>query len=190
MDKQMRAIIEDLMPLYQEGLLSEDTTKWVEEQADQHEEVHKLIHESTLPLPKEDIQPNGQVEEMMKSIKRKLALFQILFMGISFFLAIQTSMLNENFGFILWYGVLGMVTYLFYKDPKMVFYISFLPILFWSISINISDYRASHMLPDLTFFSFISQTILGSMLVASIHYAFAVVGNLIAYILLKLKERG
>ncbi len=67
---------------------------------------------------------------MFKQIHRKLSMYQMIFIGVSFLLAVQTSLLNESLGFILWYTVLGLLSYLFYKDVKLVFLIAFVPTFF------------------------------------------------------------
>jgi hypothetical protein len=135
----MRSIIEDLLPLYHEGLLREETVKWLEEQINRNEDYQDLFHLSQRPLPKKEIKSKMDNDEMFKKISRKLTIYQMIFVGISFFLAIQTSLLNESFGFILWYTVLGFITYTFYRDMKIVFLISFIPILVWAMGLSIHD---------------------------------------------------
>lgn len=189
MSNHTRSIIEDLLPLYHEGLLSEETTKWFEEQVSQNEEYQKLVDRTGEPLLKEEIEPTIEHEKMMKSIHRKLALYQIIFVGLSFFLAIRTSLLNDSFGFILWYAVLGVLTYMFYKDMKIVFYISFIPIFIWSFGSNIIDFT-SGMITDTSFAEFILSSIPGSIFLSVIHYVFALIGSIIGLLILKLKERG
>lgn len=190
MDKHVRSIIEDLLPLYNEGLLSEDTTKWLEEQVEKSEELAMLVSQTNIPLEKEKIESPVDHDRMIKGIKRRLSIYQIIFVGISFFLAIHTSLLNESFGFILWYAVLGLLTYLFYKDMKIVFYISFIPMFIWSLGGNLSDYYAGHIDHSAQFVSFFFQSVGGSILLAMIHYGFALVGNLIALLIRKIWERG
>lgn len=70
MEDKTRYIIRDLLPLYREGLLSEETAKWFEEQVKNNPEYKKLATET--PLPK-------------KIIDHRLSLYQILFTAISFF---------------------------------------------------------------------------------------------------------
>ena len=47
MDKPVRSIIEDLLPLYHEGLLSEETTQWLEEQVKGDEELQSLVAQTS-----------------------------------------------------------------------------------------------------------------------------------------------
>ncbi|MEH7226545.1 hypothetical protein V7112_22345 [Bacillus sp. JJ1566] len=188
MDKRKQAIIEDLLPLYNEGLLSAETTTWLEEQIQDNKELQKLVDQATTPLEKEEIASPVQHDRMITTIKRRLSLYQLIFVGLSFFLAIQTSMLNESFGFILWYAVLGLLTYLFYKDMKIVFYISFIPIFIWSISGNISDYMNGDIGSTVSFGQFLLHSVIGSILVTLIHYLFAFIGSIIGFLYIKIRN--
>jgi hypothetical protein len=189
-DKNVKHIIEDLLPLYEEGLLSEETQAWLEEQAKNNKEYAKLLAVSSQTLPETVIESPIDSKKMFQQINRRLAIFQIIFVGLSFLLAINTSILNESFGFILWYSVLGFVTFLFYKDMKIVFSIAFLPIFFWSIGSNIMNYYTGHYIEGVTFFRFVLDSFLGSMLLSVIHFIFAIIGSIIAWLVLKLQERN
>lgn len=189
MDKPVRSIIEDLLPLYHEGLLSEETTRWLEEQVKKDKELQALVAQTSRPLQNEEIESTVDHEQMIRKIKRKLSVYQLIFMAISFFLAIKTSMLNESFGFVLWYAVLGVLGYLFYKDMKIVFLISFIPIFIWSVGINIGDYLEGHV-PGMTFPSYLISSFMGSLMIALIHFLFAFIGCIIGFLILKIKEEG
>lgn len=184
------AIIEDLLPLYNEGLLSEETTKWFEKQVQQNPAYQKLIDASQRPLPKQEIRSPIDQEQMMKKIHRKLSIYQMIFVALSFFLAINTSLLNESFGFILWYAVLGMISYIFYKDMKMVFFISFIPIFVWSIGGSLADLFAGNKLAEISLGEYLLGSLSGAFLIAVIHYLFAFIGSLVGRFIYKLKEKG
>lgn len=188
--KKLDAIMEDLIPLYNEGLLSAETTEWFEEQVRQDAKYKQLVTVSQLPLPKQEIEPPVNSEQMLKKINRKLSTYQLIFMAISFYLAINTSILNESFGFILWYAVLGLVTYLFYQDMKMVFLISFFPIFMWSIGSSVVDFFSERTIDGIHFGAFLWQSIAGAVLLSGIHYLFAVIGSVIGLLIYKLKEKG
>ncbi len=188
MDKHKQAIIEDLLPLYNEGLLSTETTTWLEEQIQANKELQKLVDQAATPLEKEEIDSTIKHDKMITNIKRRLALYQLIFVGLSFFLAIQTSMLNESFGFILWYAVLGLLTYLFYKDMKIVFYISFIPIFIWSLGGNLGDFMKGDISDTVTFGQFLMQSVMGSILVTLIHFVFAFIGSMIGFLYLKIRN--
>ncbi|MFD2042693.1 hypothetical protein ACFSTA_00055 [Ornithinibacillus salinisoli] len=190
MDKHVRHIVEDLLPLYEEGLLSNETTKWVEEQIEENGELQKLAQRLQNPLEKEEV-PNtseGSRDKMFKKINRRLSLYQIIFVALSFLLAIQTSLLNDSFGFILWYTVLGIVSYLFYSDMKMVFLLSFIPIFIWSVVDGISDYLAGHIAMDASLFMYGFDVLQMAIFVSVIHYLFALVGSVIGLLIKKLRR--
>ncbi len=133
-DKE-RSVFKDLLSLYHEGLLSKESAEWIEEAAENDEELQKLLKMTEAELPKEHIESTVHESQMFKKINRKLSLYQLMFTAISFFLAIHTSLLNESFGFILWYAVLGLAVYLFYRDMKLVILLSFAPIFIWGMGI-------------------------------------------------------
>lgn len=187
-DKDIRHIIEDLLPLYAEGMLSEETTAWLEKQAKTNEEYGEWLKLAKEDLPQAELESPVDSQKMFQRVNRKLAMFQIIFVSISFLLAVNTALINESFGFILWYTVLGCITYLFYKDWKIVFYISFLPVFFWSIGSDIINYIRGHYLEGTTIVEFITGSLFGSVLVSLIHLLFAIIGCIIAWIIIKLKE--
>ena len=183
-DKE-RSIFEDLLPLYHEGLLSKETAEWIEEAAENDEELQKLLKMTEAELPKEHIESTVHESQMFKKINRKLSLYQLMFTAISFFLAIHTSLLNESFGFILWYAVLGLAVYLFYRDMKLVILLSFAPIFIWGMGDILAGWDAAdgtgvveHLL----------YSVFGAFMLAVIHCFFAAAGMMIGWLFLKLKE--
>ncbi|WP_078544045.1 hypothetical protein [Litchfieldia alkalitelluris] len=184
--KVNQAIVEDLLPLYSEGLLSAETTKWVEQQLESNEELKNIANHITSDLPTPEIVSSIDHEKMFKQINRRLSLYQMIFVAISFFLAIQTSLLNESFGFILWYAVLGALTFQFYKDWKLVLFISIMPIFLWSLSSNIMDFTSGSV-EGISFLPFLGQSILGSLFLSIFHGLFAILGSIIVWLFLKSK---
>ena len=183
-DKE-RSVFKDLLPLYQEGLLSKESAEWIEEAAENDEELQKLLKMTEAELPKEHIESTVHESQMFKKINRKLSLYQLMFTAISFFLAIHTSLLNESFGFILWYAVLGLAVYLFYRDMKLVILLSFAPIFIWGMGDILAEWDASggtgvveHLL----------YAVFGAFVLAVIHCFFAAAGMMIGWLFLKLKE--
>lgn len=181
-------IVEDLLPLYSEGLLSAETEKWVKNHLESCSHCSNLEQKTGEPMTEEAIASPIQHEKMMSNITLKLTFYQMIFIGISFFLALKTALLNDSFGFILSYTVLGFVTYLFYKSFKLTIVIAFLPIFAWSLSttIPISENDLGNSSTHL--FTLFSQTLAGSMIIAGIHLGFALIGALIGLLSLKLKE--
>lgn len=178
-------IVKDLLPLYNENLLSDETTEWVNEHIKTCKECNSLVEASSLELNTEPIENTMNQELMFKKINRKLSMYQIIFVALSFFIAINTSLLSESFGFILWYPVLGAITYLFYKDIRLVFLLAFIPIFIWSFSSNILDYFNSSYL-DISFFQILGYSLIRSIPVSLFHLLFAFIGNIIGALILKL----
>lgn len=190
MNKYERAIFEDLLPLYEEGLLSSETKKWMEEKASMDDDSKDLLQKTNTPLAKEDIPSSINNEQLIKKINRKLSIYQLVFIGLSFYLAIHTSMLNESFGFILSYTILGALIYWFYRDFKIGIYISFLPIFIWSIGDILTDFFNGQTDDSIPFLLFFGQSILGSIFVAIIHYLFSLIGSIISLLIIKVLEKG
>ncbi|MCY8543080.1 hypothetical protein P9D59_03305 [Bacillus haynesii] len=183
-DKE-RIIFKDLLPLYHEGLLSKETAEWIEEAAENDKELHRLLKMTEAELPKEHIESSVHESQMFKKINRKLSLYQLMFTAISFFLAIHTSLLNESFGFILWYAVLGLAVYLFYRDMKLVILLSFAPIFIWGMG----DILAGWDTADGTgVVEHLLYAVFGAFMLAAIHCFFAAAGMMIGWLFLKLKE--
>lgn len=192
MDKHtVRHIVEDLLPLYKEGLVSDETKKWIEEQLKRDESLQKMAQTLDTPLEKEEIPitEEGNQDRVFKKIQRRLTLYQIIFIAISFLLALRSSLLNNSFGFILWYAVLGALIYLFYSDMKIVFYLSFIPIFFWSIVSGISDYFTGNLIEGVSFFDNVGNSLYASIFVSIIHYIFALLGSVIGLLIKKLFKK-
>lgn len=180
-------IIRDLLPLYSENLLSEETTEWANEHLKECEECNALVEASFIELNTAPIESTLDQESMFKKINRRLSMYQIIFVALSFFLAANTSMLKGSFGFILWYPVLGLLTYLFYKDIKLVFMLSFIPMFIWSFGLNFIDFTKGAYI-DTTFFSFLGTSLISSLFPAVIHFIFAAVGGFMGYLIEEIKQ--
>ena len=188
MKKYEKYIVEDLLPLYEEGLLSDETKEWLETKLGKNAEYEQLLVKMQQPLEKGDI-PNISEQDQKKTFKkiqRKLAIYQFIFVAIAFILALQTALLNDNFGFILWYTVLGFVVYLFYANMKTVFLLSFVPIFIWSVFVGIADYSGAS--PDVSIFAIGFGIFQMALMLAVIHYLFALIGSVIGLIFNKLKS--
>lgn len=183
-------IIKDLLPLYNEDLLSEETTAWVKAHLETCPECKKLQQISSKEVQTEPIENSMDQELMFKRINRKLSLYQIIFVTLSFFIAINTSLLNESFGFILWYPVLGAVTYLFYKDIKLVFLLSFIPIFLWSFGSSLISFVKYADYERISTLGFLWQNLLGSFATSVLHLIFALIGGIIGVLILKLKNHN
>ncbi|PIC65287.1 hypothetical protein CSV79_01300 [Sporosarcina sp. P13] len=183
-------IVEDLLPLYKEDLLSSETEDWVNDHLNSCSQCKALAQLADKPITEEVLSSPIDHEKMMSKIQYKISLYQMIFIGMSFFLALQTTLVNDSFGFILSYTIMGSLLYLFYKSFKIVVAIAFLPVFFWSISSSFSMNTNEIGYPTTTLLQHFFQSIVGSSLIAVIHLAFALVGALIGYLIFKIKESG
>ena len=190
MTKKDCAIVEDLLPLYVEGLVQDETTQWVKDHLNRCSSCSEQCHLATKALPQEMIESPVQHDKMMAKINLKLSIYQMNFIGLSFFLAIRTVIRDENMGFILAYTVLGLLTYLFYRQIKIVAVISFVPVFIWELgSILPNIYENAQMLSQSVFQAFINA-ILGATYFASIHLLFSAIGMVIGMLIIKFRESG
>ena len=189
MDKKC-FIIEDLLPLYNEQLLKEETKQWVEEHLSECESCCSLSKKVKEELPKESFTSSSDSNLMLKKVNRRLSSYQIVFVALSFFFAVKTSMLNSSFEFILWYTVLGLITYLFYRDIKIVFLLAFIPIFLWSVGEGVMDYTSGNYDKSVSFISFLLSCIGSAVFTSVIHYIFAVIGSVMGMLIEKIRYRG
>src|SRR5699024_5145673 len=178
-------IVEDLLPLYVEGLLQDETTEWLEKHLEQCESCKKLAKMTENPLVEVSSQPTKSNEKMIKRIQFKLNIYQMIFVCVSFIFAMRTSLLNDSMGFILSYTLLGFVLFLFYKSYKTVVAIALLPTFFWSIGTILLDLNQEF---TGTIFQQNYQIIVGSLFVAFLHLIFSIIGATIGLLVHKLKE--
>lgn len=192
MDQRLpvRSIIEDLLPLYHDGLLNKETTDWLERQLDQNKELQHLVDLSKQSLKKEKIEPTIHQDSAFKAIQRKLSLYQMIFVALSFLLAVNTSILNESFGFILSYTILGLITYFFYKDIRLVLSLSFIPIFIWFLGDSMIQLIRGEIQLDITLAEYVLHTFLGGIFMTGIHAVFALIGSLVALLVIKLREEN
>lgn len=164
---------EDLLPLYEEGLLSDDTTQWIEAHFAKCEVCSKLQNDSLLPeeLPAMT-QPYKSAKKMMQHAQFKIAAYQLLLVMLSFIVAIQTNMLSGSFRFILTYFLLGAVTFAFYRSWIITLGVSFVPIFCWTILEMLGAGEAG-----------VGTMLIGGLFVAAIHTLFCVVGVIVMYLL-------
>lgn len=177
-------IVEDLLPLYAEDLLQPETASWLNQHLTTCPECAELVS-----LTEESFQHNIESStdhtKMISKIKLKLSVYQIILVAISFFFALKTSLLQDSFGFILSYTLLGVLTYLFYRNGWVAALIAFLPIMLWSIAESILDFSTG----ELNISQFLIS-IPGAAILASFHLLFTLLGCIIAILILKLLERG
>jgi len=183
-------IVEDLLPLYHDDLLQEESREWLEEHVSHCQKCKNLMRISKQPIVKEVIEPELDYEKMIKKNNFKISLYQILFLGISFFLAIRSTILMEDFSFVLYYTILGFVTYLFYKRYVTVMLISFMPIFLYQIGSLLLEINSVLEHLDSSLGEFLRDILLGSFIFAGIPLLFALIGATIGLFTLKLFEGG
>ncbi len=171
-------IAEDLLPLYNEDLLQDETAVWLEDHFKSCKSCRDLSHLSKEPVEKGTVYSSVDHDKMFAKINLKLSVYQIIFVALSFFFAMKTSLLNESFGFILSYAVLGFATYFFYQRLMIVITIAFLPTFLWSLAQSVNESVS------------VSEAIWGASFLALIHLLFAIIGSLVAFLLLKFKKEG
>src|SRR5690625_7887808 len=108
------AIVEDLLPLYNEDLVQEDTRKWIKEHVKTCENCAKLEEMSEEKLEVEEIDSPVNYEKMMRKNTFKISFYQLLFVVISFFLAICSVILFDRFNFVLYFTFFVFFLFLFF----------------------------------------------------------------------------
>lgn len=182
------SIMEDLLPLYNEGLVQDDTATWIEAHLMTCSNCAKLAKDSVAPVETQTIRSPVNHEKMMAKITLKLSFYQVIFVGLSFFFAMQTAILNDSFGFILFYTILGIIMYLFYKRMSIIFLIAFTPIFIWSLGSLIPDIMSMSDSLSTRMGMILTHGVFSSIVLALIHYAFALAGAIIGLFILKIRE--
>ncbi len=176
-------IIQDLLPLYEEELLQEETARFVEEHLKSCQECRQIAEQSQIPLPAEAAR-NGGSKNMIRKITLKLTTIQIFFVAIAFILAISTTIMNDNSGFILTYALLGAVTYLFYRSIVIAIMLAGIPNFIWNCLLYMTDW----------FGKFYAQSFSEALSIAltslMIHIIFTFIGIMIGFCILKIREEN
>ena len=185
-------IIEDLYPLYEEGLVHEHTATFIEEHLKSCSQCSSRFigKQSELNAPIEKSKVSAAVS--VKKTQSKLAVYQLLLMLLSFYFAMTTNLFAESFGFILTYFILGLVTFLFYRSWLLTFLIAFLPVFFigfYETAMAPNAYRlykGDHLGGNI--FVFVWMHFIGAAFMAAMHTFFAMLGAVVALFITKLKK--
>lgn len=132
-------LVEDLWPLYEEGLVQHETKQWIEQHLQHCVHCQQLRDGlvKTMPVPESKMTP----EQTIAKVNFKLQLYQLLLVTLSFIFAMNTSLLsNQGFQFMLSYFLLGIVVYYFYKSWKLTVLIAFTPTAIWSVYHEVMSY--------------------------------------------------
>ncbi len=175
------AVTQDLLPLYEEELLHPDTQRFVEEHLQSCQECRHIAEQSQILLPAQ-VRPHGASKNMIRNITVKLTTIQIFFVAIAFILAMSTTVMNDNSGFILTYAILGAVTYLFYRSVLVTVLLAGVPNFLWNCLIYMTNWFGKFYADS---FSEALQIALTTLI---IHLLVTVIGILIGFCILKIRE--
>lgn len=181
MERTNCAVTQDLLPLYEEELLHPETQRFVEEHLQSCKECRHIAEQSQIPLPTE-VRPGSTSKKMIRNITVKLTTIQIFFVAFAFILAMSTTILNDNSGFILTYAILGAVTYLFYRSVLVTVLLAGVPNFLWNCLLYMTDWFGKFYADS---FSEAFQIALTSLI---IHLLVTVIGILIGFCILKIRE--
>lgn len=188
-------IVEDLLPLYEEDLLHKETVDWIDTHLSTCESCRSRANETLAAFPAAPIKPKKTAAAMMKNVRSKLAIYQLLFVLLSFAFAMSTSIFADSFQFILSYFLLGFSTFYFYRSWIFTILISMMPIIIWSIYDTIASYGSYHQwytqaLENHGSVAGLFGMLLGSSLLMSIiHTLFAALGAVVALLTMKITEK-
>lgn len=186
-------IVEDLLPLYEEGLVQAETAQWIEQHLASCASCSSVTN-IEMPTP-EPIRPEMTAEKTIAKTKLKLAVYQMLFVALSFIFAMSTAIFTEKgFGFILSYFLLGAVTYGFYRSWLFTIALSLVPIFIWTMFDTILTYSSvsAWWNESLHYYSpvgVIIQLLFGGVLTAVIHTLFAALGAAFIVLIQKAFQR-
>ncbi|WP_339214883.1 zf-HC2 domain-containing protein [Solibacillus sp. FSL W8-0372] len=183
-------ITEDLLPLYEENLVQPETKQWIEQHLASCPSCQKLTSATMEELPALP-SPKKAASKMIKHAHLKLTIYQLLFVILSFVFAINTSLLNESFTFILSYFILGIVTFYFYRHTILTLLLAFVPVFIWSIYTTIdsfgsySNWYADQIIYHASTLSLLWEITLGGLFTAFIHTIFTVLGIIVVKLLIQ-----
>lgn len=177
------AIVQDLLPLYEEELLQPETKQFIEEHLKSCPECRHIAEQSQIPLPAE-VKAGASAKKMIRNITVKLTTIQIFFVAAAFMLAMSTTIMNDNQGFILTYTILGVVTYLFYRSVLVAALLAGVPNFIWNCLLYMTDWFEEFYAES---FSEAFQIVLTTLI---IHLVFTFIGIIIGYCILKIREEN
>jgi hypothetical protein len=175
------AIVRDLLPLYEEGLLQPETKGFVDEHLQSCDECRHVAEQSQIPLaPK--VKPGPSSKKMIRKITVRVTSIQIIFVAIAFMVAMSTTVMNGSVGFVLTYTILGALTYLFYRSISIALLIAAIPTFLWSCMLYMTDLLGSYYTESIL-------EALGMVLLSLvIHMLFTIIGIAIGFCIRKIME--
>ena len=187
-------LVEDLWPLYEEGLVQSETKQWIEQHV-QHCVYCQQLHDGaveTIPVPESMMTP----EQTIAKTTFKLHIYQLLLVTLSFIVAMNTSLLSkQGFHFILSYFVLGIAVYYFYKNGWLTVLVAFIPNAIWTVYDSIMSYGSvaqwweQSLIDNPSVWQIVSHQIAGALFVGVLHTLFAVLGICFVVLIQKAFEK-
>lgn len=175
------AIVQDLLPLYEEELLQEETKEFVEEHLRSCQECRRIAEQSQIPLPAQ-VEQGASDKKMIRNIALRLTTIQIFFVGLAFIAAMGSTIVNDNQTFILTYTILGAVTYLFYRSVLMAVLLAGIPNLIWNCLLYMTDWFGEFYTESF------SEALQLSLFSLAVHLVFTLIGIMIGFCILKIRE--
>ena len=179
------SVTQDLLPLYEEDLLHLNTKRFVEEHLQSCKECRQIAEQSKIPLPAE-VRPGASSEKMIRNITLRLTTIQIFFVAIAFILAMGTTIMNDNSGFILTYAILGAVTYLFYRSFLVAFLLAGVPNFIWNCLLFMTDWFGEYY----AYTDGFSDALQLALTALIIHLLLTFIGIMIGFCILKIREEN
>lgn len=175
------AIIEDLWPLYEEGLVQAETASWIEAHCQTCPHCQHLHETPLLPtIPA----PETSAEATIARVTKKLRLYELLVVIASFIFAMNTVLFtNEAFAFIISYFVLGTALFYVYNSWLLTVLVAFIPTAIWSIYDVVHSYdsialwwQATNALYDDSLWRIVGHYAAIIVVVGMLHTVFALLG--------------
>lgn len=178
---KMCALTQDLLPLYEEQLLSPDSQQIVEQHLQSCPNCRQIAEQSKIPLPTK-VAPQPSAKKTIRNITIRLTTIQIIFVVIAFILALSSVITNDNRIFILTYTLLGAATFLFYRSIIMPILIVSIPTFICVCVKYMTNLLGSYY--EETFLEGLSVAIFAFI----VYMFFACIGIVIGYCIHKFKE--
>ncbi|MCM3671030.1 zf-HC2 domain-containing protein [Mesobacillus maritimus] len=177
------SITQDLLPLYEEELLQQETKQFVDEHLQSCQECRQIAEQSQISLaPK--VKPGLSSKKMIREVTMRVTTIQIFFVALAFLLAMSTSNMNGSVGFVLTYTLLGTITYLFYRSMILAFFIAAVPTFLWSCLMYMTDLLGNFYTDSL------SEAIGIVLITFVVHMLFTIIGIAIGFCIRKILEEN
>lgn len=170
-------IVEDLLPLYVDDLLQDETKQWLEEHLITCSSCQSVLKQIKEPILIDLPNPNEHAAKTMKKAQNKIKMYEFILISLAFLLAMRTTVVPElTFNGLWTYALLGALLYTFYRAWLPSILLSFVPSLLYYLQ---EDYG------DVTWL----VKIMSAASMGGIYTGIALIGTLIAYSWIKAFEK-